>query len=42
MGYMSSWNANKIIDLDHNEVPSEEQIDELQLTESELVELDAE
>jgi hypothetical protein len=41
MGYMSSWNANKVIDLEQQEAPTEEQIEELQLTEAEQAELEA-
>jgi hypothetical protein len=41
MGYMSAWNANKIIDLEQQEAPTAEQIEELQLTEDEQAELDA-
>jgi hypothetical protein len=41
MGYMSSWNANKVIDLEQQETPTEEQIEELQLTEAEQAELEA-
>jgi hypothetical protein len=41
MGYMSSWNANKVIDLEQQEAPTAEQIEELQLTEAEQAELEA-
>lgn len=42
MGYMSSWNANKVIDLEQQEAPTAEQIEALQLTEEEQAELQAE
>ena len=42
MGYISSWNANKVIDLEQQEAPTAEQIEALQLTEEEQAELDAE
>ncbi|WP_275671706.1 hypothetical protein [Pseudomonas arsenicoxydans] len=42
MGYISSWNANKVIDLVQQEAPTAEQIEALQLTEEEQAELDAE
>ncbi|MEX3777584.1 hypothetical protein [Pseudomonas sp. MYb118] len=42
MGYMGSINANKIIDLELQDVPTEEQIEELHLSESEQAELEAE
>jgi len=41
MGYMSAWNANNVIDLEQQEAPTAEQIEELQLTEDEQAELDA-
>lgn len=41
MGYMSSWNANKVVDLVQQEAPTAEQIEELQLTEAEQAELEA-
>ena len=31
MGYMASWNANKVIDLEQQEAPTAEQIEALQL-----------
>jgi hypothetical protein len=42
MGYISNWNANQIIDLEQDEVPTPEQIEALQLTEEEQAELQAE
>ena len=42
MGYMGSWNANNVIDLEQQETPTAEQIEELQLTEAEQAELEAE
>lgn len=42
MGYMGSWNANNIVDLEQQEAPTVEQIEELQLTEAEQAELEAE
>jgi hypothetical protein len=42
MGYISSWNANKVIDLEQQEAPTADQIEALQLTEEEQAELDAE
>jgi len=42
MGYMKAWNANNIVDLEPEETLTPEQIDELQLTEAEQAELDAE
>ena len=42
MGYMVSWNANKVIDLEQQEAPTAEQIEALQLTEEEQAELQAE
>jgi hypothetical protein len=42
MGYMASWNANKVIDLEQQEAPTAEQIEALQLTEEEQTELQAE
>ncbi|EJM17658.1 hypothetical protein PMI22_03429 [Pseudomonas sp. GM21] len=42
MGYMASWNANKVIDLEQQEAPTAEQIEALQLTEEEQAELQAE
>ncbi|WP_259698479.1 hypothetical protein [Pseudomonas brassicacearum] len=41
MGYISSWNANKVIDLEQQEAPTAEQIEALQLTEEEQAELQA-
>jgi Na+-transporting NADH:ubiquinone oxidoreductase subunit NqrA len=37
MGYMASWNANKVVDLEQQETPTAEQIGALQLTEEELI-----
>ncbi|MBX8620664.1 hypothetical protein K4754_01380 [Pseudomonas glycinae] len=42
MGYMGSWNANHIDELEEQEAPSAEQIEALQLTEEERAELNAE
>ncbi|WP_256576621.1 hypothetical protein [Pseudomonas sp. Irchel 3E20] len=43
MGYMSQFNANTIADIEQQELQSEEQLkDELQLTEAEQSELEAE
>ncbi|CAH0322799.1 hypothetical protein AF70_00004940 [Pseudomonas sp. KD5] len=42
MGYLVSWNANKVIDLEQQEAPTAEQIETLQLTKEELAELKAE
>ncbi|MDI3399132.1 hypothetical protein ACTJK3_26145 [Pseudomonas sp. 22105] len=42
MGYMGSWNANQIDELEEQEAPSAEQIEALQLTEEERAELNAE
>ncbi|CRL51743.1 MULTISPECIES: hypothetical protein [Pseudomonas] len=41
MGYLVSWNANKVIDLEQQDAPTAEQIEELQLTETEQAELEA-
>ncbi|WP_313002287.1 hypothetical protein [Pseudomonas sp.] len=41
MGYMSSWNANRIIELDDEQTSETDQIETLQLSEEELAELDA-
>ncbi|ANI61247.1 hypothetical protein ABH908_004202 [Pseudomonas frederiksbergensis] len=41
MGYMGNWNANKVIDLEQQEAPTPEQVEELQLTEAEQSELEA-
>ncbi|CEL30104.1 hypothetical protein ACIOUF_11085 [Pseudomonas iridis] len=41
MGYMSSWNANKIVELDEEQARDPEHIEALQLSEEELAELDA-
>jgi hypothetical protein len=41
MGYLVSWNANKVIDLEQQDGPTAEQIEELQLTETEQAELEA-
>lgn len=41
MGYISSWNANKVIDLEQQEAPTADQIEALQLTEEEQAELQA-
>jgi hypothetical protein len=41
MGYISSWNANKVIELEQQEAPTAEQIEALQLTEEEQAELQA-
>ena len=40
MGYVVSWNANKVIDLEQQDSPTEEQIEQLQLTEAEQAELE--
>ncbi len=42
MGYMTTWNANKIADLEQLDAPTEEQLEELHLTETEQAELEAE
>ncbi|WP_367374933.1 hypothetical protein [Pseudomonas lini] len=42
MGYISSWNANKIVELDEQETSHPDHIEALQLSEEELAELDAE
>jgi hypothetical protein len=39
MGYMGSWNANRIDELDKQESPGADQIEALQPTEEELAEL---
>lgn len=39
MGYFA-WNANKIIDLEQQDAPTPEQVEELQLTEEEQAELE--
>ncbi|WP_256597498.1 hypothetical protein [Pseudomonas sp. 31-12] len=41
MGYLVSWNANKVIDLEQQDTPTAEQIEQLQLTEDEQAELEA-
>ncbi|WP_256589828.1 hypothetical protein [Pseudomonas sp. Choline-02u-1] len=41
MGYMSSWNANRIVELDDEQTSETDQIETLQLSEEELAELDA-
>lgn len=41
MGYMSSWNANPIAELDETQIHDPEHIEALQLNEDELAELDA-
>lgn len=41
MGYMSSWNANRIIELDDEQTSETDQTETLQLSEEELAELDA-
>jgi hypothetical protein len=40
MGYVVSWNANKVIDLEQQDSPTEEQVEQLQLTEAEQAELE--
>ena len=42
MGYIGSWNANPIDELDEQQTPSPEQLEALQLTDEELAELNAE
>ena len=42
MGYIGKLNANKVVELEQQDAPTEEQIEELQLTETEQAELDAE
>ena len=41
MGYMSSWNANRIIELDDEQTSETDQTETLQLSEEEQAELDA-
>ncbi|MFI8398382.1 hypothetical protein ACIGEI_28620 [Pseudomonas sp. NPDC078863] len=41
MGYMSSWNANRIVELDDEQTSETDQTETLQLSEEELAELDA-
>jgi hypothetical protein len=47
MGYMMSWNANELSDLgvdleNPDALPSEQQLEDLQLSQAEKAELDAE
>ncbi len=42
MGYIGKLNANKVVELEQQDAPTEEQIEELQLTETEQAKLDAE